>query len=65
MEASVNKGSPQGSGHGSSSAGKSSLEKTLLEFTINPTIEPVEPRAGEKLSPNNYQGGSPTPLFSR
>ena len=49
----VSRGSPQ-----------ESPAQTLLDFNINPTIEPVDPRAGS-LRPNNYQGGRVTPFISR
>ena len=49
MEASVSRGSPQGFRH--SPLVSAVLEgppwhKTLLEVTINPTIEPIDPRTG-------------------
>jgi len=47
VEAWFGRGSPQGQGNGSSRLGKSCLVYTLLEeVTINPTIEPTDPRAG-------------------
>ena len=64
MEAWFGRGSPQGQGNGSSRLGKSCLVYTLLEVTINPTIEPADPRVespqakqltGREHSPTYWQ----------
>ena len=45
VEAWVGRASPQGEGHWQQQSRKIPLAQTLLEVTINPTIEPIDPRA--------------------
>ena len=46
MEASVSRGIAQHKGTGSSSPERTPFVLALLEATINPTIQPVDPKAG-------------------
>ena len=52
VEAWVGRASPQGGGHWQQQSRKIPLAQTLLDVTINPTIEPIDPRA---LSPQSKQ----------
>ena len=54
----------QQSRHWDGGTGRSPLAESLLEFTINPTIEPTDLRLG-LLRPDKYQGGSANPPISR
>ena len=46
VEEGVSGGSPQEGGTGNRSPRRAPLAKALLEVAINPTIEPIDPRAG-------------------
>ena len=62
MEMWVNRGSPQGWGHWQLQTGKIPLGLNLLGAHINPTIEPIDLKAG-LLQAKKLPGGACNPIY--